>query len=81
MVGPGQRAAELHQAGRGREVRQTLPIPPGERTVEVRVSGRTAKIRVDAADHIRGRFEADEPRWLRVTVNPLTNSLGLAWMA
>jgi hypothetical protein len=78
--GPVSAPRNLLKRVAGREVRQTLAIPPGERTVEVRVSGRTAKLRVDAADRIRGRFEADEQRWLRVIVNPLTNSLSLSWM-
>jgi serine/threonine-protein kinase len=63
----------------GREVRRTIPVPPGARTVEVRVSGRTAKLRIDAADRIRGDFAADQVRRLRVTVNPLANSLKLTW--
>lgn len=64
----------------GREVRHTLQVPPGDHTVEVRISGRTVKIRVDAADRIRGRFEAHRARWLRVTLNPVTNRLKLSWM-
>lgn len=78
--GPVSAPRNLIKRVAGREVRQTLAIAPGERTVEVRVSGRAAKLRVDAADRIRGRFEAGATRWLRVTVNPLTDSLGLTWM-
>jgi hypothetical protein len=64
----------------GRELRRTVQVPAGERTVEVRISGRAAMIDVDAASSIRGQFEADEARWLRVALNPLTDSLRLSWM-
>jgi hypothetical protein len=64
----------------GQEVRHTLDVPPGERTVEVRVSGRAAGRRVDAARVIAGRFVDDEARRLRVGLSPLTRELDLAWM-
>jgi hypothetical protein len=64
----------------GRELRQTLEITPGDRTVEVRITGRAARLDVDAADQIRGRFEPDQARGLRVALNPVTNRLKLSWV-
>jgi len=71
----------LFKRAAGQELSHTLDIPPGDRTVEVRITGRVAKIRVDAADVVRLRFEEDGDRWLRVSLNPLTDNLKLSWIA
>ncbi len=61
----------------GDEMLETVPVPSGERTVEVRVRGRS--MNVDASAKIQGRFEPRGRRWLRITLNPYAEKVKLAW--
>jgi tRNA A-37 threonylcarbamoyl transferase component Bud32 len=63
----------------GQELRHILEVSAGDRTVEVRVTGRAAGRRIDAARSIVGSFPPDASRSLRVVLNPLTRNLDLEW--
>lgn len=61
----------------GDEVLETVEVPSGDRTVEVRVLGRSMD--VEASASLRGHFEPDGRRWLRITLNPFAEKVSLAW--
>ena len=61
----------------GEEVLETVKVPSGDRTVEVRVRGRSME--VEASASLPGHFDPGGRRWLRVTLNPFAEKVSLAW--
>lgn len=64
----------------GRERRWVVEVPPGERSVRVRIVGSGPGVEVDATQLVRGRLAAGGRHFLRVALNPLSNHLRLTWM-
>ena len=58
-------------------VKATVSVRPGQRTIEVRITG--VKKRVDVAEVIRSRFAPGETRYLRARLIPVVDDLRLAW--
>ena len=62
---------------RGDLVKAAVSVRPGQRTIEVRVTG--SKRKVDATGVSSGSFGAGETRYLRARLIPIVDELKLAW--
>ncbi len=62
---------------KGREHRWSIPVPAGERRLEIRVSGPAKQL--EARGEIQRTFSADDPQRLIVELWPDSRQLGLQW--